>query len=142
MKTPKGFTAEQVFTIYTYSAGVTGEDFPRAFRICKEIRALPEFFHDKKAGQLGVKLPKADDKDEIFLHMKPSDLPAIWKWIKERNMGRKDEQGKPVPMTPAILMSLEDIAKALGQAEDYATVVEDMTTEPEEKEEADAGAAA
>ena len=140
MKAPKAFTAEQVSNIFAYAQGVTGADFPRAFRITKEIRALKEFKEVKAPnGQRLVGIERAKDEagkflpDEIFLHLKPTDLPAIWGWIKDRRIGDPKN-----PLDPGTLIALEDMAKCLGQEADYATIVEDMSKEPEEKEKANA----
>ena len=142
MKAPKAFTADQVINIFSYAQGVTGADFPRAFRITREIRSLKEFKEVKGAnGQkiVGIERGKDDDgkflPDEIFLHLKPTDLPAIWGWIKERRIGDPKN-----PLDPGTLIALEDMATCLGQEADYATVVEDMAKEPEEKEEEKANA--
>ncbi len=130
-KAPKGFTPDQVLAVYSFACGVSGEDLPRAARIMREIKALPRFYSAKN-GNIGIK--KADHEiaeneiDELYIDMKPTDLPAIWKWIKEQAIGNKR-----APITAAQLYGLEDIAKALGQADDFATVLDDMTKETEDE---------
>ena len=121
MKEPKAFNSAEVVAILNGASAVQGDDFPRAFRIMREIKGLPEYKMDPKAG------PSILIKDEIFLHLKPVDLPCIWKWIKAFYF-RADR------VTPVVLEGMAELADKLGQSDDYAAVVAEMTDEGEEEE--------
>ncbi len=121
MKEPKAFNSAEIVAILNGASTATGDDFPRAFRVMKEIKSLPEYSLDAQ------KRPQILIKEEIFLHLKPADLPAMWKWIKAYYIG----DGKR--LTPMMLEGLAEIAVKLGQGEDYDSLVEDMTTEEEDK---------
>lgn len=119
-KEPMAFNTAEVVAILNGASTATGEDFPRAFRVMKEIKGLPEYTKTDKGETLAI-------KDEIFLHLKPSDPRFIWKWIKAFYVG----DGKR--LTPVALDGLAGISGKLGQSDDYAAVVEDMTTEEDDK---------
>lgn len=124
-KIPFGFKADQIIAIFRAAQQAKGEDLPAAWRILREIKHLPQYSLDAEKGVF--KLHPIDA--EMFLHLKETDAPKVWKWIKDTFFG----DGKNV--TPALLEGLEETAKALKQEADYTQVIADMTEEEEKPEE-------
>lgn len=119
-KKPMGFDTAELVAILNGASTVTGEDFPRAYRVMHTIKGLPEYTKTDKGETLAI-------KDEIFIHLKPSDLTPIWKWVKAFYF--------KAGLTPVALDGLAKIATKLGQSDDYQRAVEELTTEPKEVEE-------
>ena len=128
MKAPKELTRQTAFEVFQAASGATGTDFPRGFRITQEIRSLDCFFEDRKTGMIGLKNPAKGEQENVYLHLKPADLPKIWEWIKASNMTQRN------PITPKRLIEMKSVAEELGQVEDYEKILTDLTKEPEEKD--------
>jgi len=128
MKAPKELTRQTAFEVFQAASQATGTDFPRGFRIAQEVRGLSCFMDDKKRGIVGLLPPKEGECENVFLHLKPADLPKVWDWIKAASMTPRN------PITPKRMIELKPVADELGQAEDYEKVLADLTKETEDKE--------
>ena len=117
-KSPMGFNTAELVAILNGASTVTGEDFPRAYRVMHEIKGLPEYTKTDKGETLAI-------KEEIFIHLKASDLAPIWRWIKAYYF--------KAGITPVALDGLAGIAAKLSQSDDYCKAVEELTAEPEEE---------